>query len=152
IKSTSSANRYGAIKGNIEADAASVVLPSALVKRHLSDALAAPLIAEVTMDRPEGLAVTREFDVLVNAPAGVSHVDASSPYYAGTIAFFGPTMPNMAMSHSATFAVPLRKTLQAFSSSNAENAGTRLNIRLVPSGMQPADPVPVHAVSITSGG
>ncbi|ALN91041.1 tyrosinase family protein [Lysobacter gummosus] len=152
IKSTSSANRYGAIKGNIEADAASVVLPSALVKRHLSDALPAPLIAEVTMDRPEGLAVTREFDVLVNAPAGVGRVDADSPYYAGTIAFFGPTMPNMAMSHSATFAVPLRKTLQAFSSSNAESAGTRLNIRLVPSGTQPADPVPVQAVSITSGG
>ncbi|MGN7917874.1 tyrosinase family protein [Lysobacter sp. 22409] len=149
-KLQASAERFGSIKGAVEANAASVTLPAALVKRHLADTLPAPLIAEVTFDRPDGLALAREFDVLVNAPADVGQVDANSPYYAGTIAFFGSTMPNMAMSHSATFAVPLRKTLQAFST--AEGASTRLNIRLVPSGPQPADPVPVKAVSITSGG
>jgi len=138
------------IEGVVGANAASVVLPAPLIQRHLADTLPAPLTAEVTLERPDGLAVTREFDVLVNAPAGVDRVDADSPYYAGTIAFFGPTMPNMAMSHTATFAVPLRKTLQAFS--RIEGASTRLDIRLVPSGTHPADPVPVRAVSVTPGG
>ncbi|MBW8811589.1 MAG: tyrosinase family protein, partial [Lysobacter sp.] len=87
-----------------------------------------------------------------NAPADVERVDANSPYYAGTLAFFGPTMPNMAMSHSATFAVPLPKTLRAFSNAKLLGANAQFNIRLAPSGKQPADPVPVRGVSIKPAG
>ena len=57
---------------------------------------------------------------------------ADSPYYAGTIAFFGPTMPGMRMSTDATFAVPLPKTLQAFTALDATKNAT-LNVRVVPS-------------------
>ncbi|KRB07158.1 tyrosinase family protein [Lysobacter sp. Root690] len=151
-KRKSGATKYGVIKGGIEAGAASVLLPNTLVEQHLASAQPASLIAEVTLDRPEGLAVTREFDVLVNAPADVERVDANSPYYAGTLAFFGPTMPNMAMSHSATFAVPLPKTLRAFSNAKLLGANAQFNIRLAPSGQQPADPVPVRGVSIKPAG
>ena len=70
--------------------------------------------------------------MLVNAPAGVTQVSADSPYYAGTIAFFGPMMPGMKMSIDATFAVPLPKTLHAFTALGTSNNAT-LNIRVVPS-------------------
>jgi tyrosinase len=79
--------------------------------------------------------------VIINAPADVTQVDADSPHYAGTIAFFGPVMSGMEMSHHATFAVPLPKTLQAFSKLQA--ASTRLDIRLVPSSGQAPDSTPV---------
>jgi tyrosinase len=83
------------------------------------------------LQRPQGVANAREFDVLVNAPDGVDRVDADSPYYAGTVAFFGPLMPGMNMAHPATFAIPLPQTLRAFSKLQDEK--TELRIRLVPS-------------------
>ncbi len=69
------------------------------------------LIAEVTLERPRGLNNTREFDVLINAPEGTASVAADSPYYAGTVSFFGPTMAGMDHSHPTTFAVPLPQKL-----------------------------------------
>lgn len=138
------------LQGRIDNGTASVAVPAELVRRHLAGQLAVPLTAEITLDRPHGLAVAREFDVLVNAPDDLQRVEADSPYYAGTLAFFGPTMPNMAMSHSASFAVPLPPTLRALS--QAEAGTVPLRIRLVPSGSHPAEPVPVRALRIGHGG
>lgn len=116
---------------SVDADSASIALPGALVERHQATARDATFVAEITVDRPEGLAVSREFDVLVNAPDEIDHVEPDSPYYAGTISFFGPGMPGMAMSHSTTFTLPLPRRLQAFAQLVAGNAN--LDIRLVPS-------------------
>ena len=136
------------IKGVRNADAASVVVPNLLIKNHLADSRPQTLIAEITMARPDGLSNTREFDVLINAPEGVTQVDADSPYYAGTIAFFGPVMSGMEMSHNSTFAVPLPQTLKAFSNLGATS--TTLEIRLVPSSGQAPKSTPVLDATIIS--
>jgi tyrosinase len=126
------------LKGTVKANVGSVVLSNATIEKHLADAQPQPLVAQVTLPRPSGLSTAREFDVLVNAPPGVTQVSADSPYYAGTIAFFGPmmgdmhaAMPGMKMSTDATFAVPLPKKRQAFPTLGAANR-TTLNIRVVP--------------------
>ncbi len=141
--------RSAAIKSVRSADAATVVIPSALIQSHLAKAAPRTLIAEITLERPSGLSNTREFDVIVNAPAGVTQVDADSPYYAGTLAFVGPVMSGMEMSHEATFAVPLPKKLEAFTTLKAASA--KLDIRLVPSSGQAPQSIPVRDVVITSG-
>ena len=136
----------GAMKGNV----ASVTVPRAAVQSHLAGTLARPLMAQITLPRPSGNA--REFDVLINAPAGVTQVAADSPYYAGTVAFFGPmmshmNMPGMRMSNDATFAVPLPRTLAAFTAMGAANTAA-LNIRLVPSHGQGRRAPTLKAVSV----
>jgi tyrosinase len=90
-------------------------------------------MAAITIPRPEGTSSTRTFDVLINAPADVTQVGADSPYYAGTLAFFGPMMPGMKMSSDATFAIPLPQKLPALTAPGvAAAANTTLNIRVVP--------------------
>lgn len=140
------AARTQVIRGTRGAGAAAVVVPNALIQGHLARNRPRTLIAEVTMERPHGLSNAREFDVLVNAPAGVTQVEADSPYYAGTIAFFGPAMSGMDMSHVATFAVPLPQTLKAFTQLAATS--TRLEIRLVSSSGQAAEAIPVRDAAI----
>jgi len=134
------------VSAMVDEDSALVALPKALVDRQLAATQASALIAEITLDRPTGLAVSREFDVLVNAPADVERVDTDSPYYAGTISFFGPGMPGMAMSHTTTFTLPLPRKLKAFS---ALEAGTAtLDIRLVPSNGRAKEAPKVLGVTI----
>ncbi len=135
------------VKGNLKANVASVVMPTATIQSHLSDTIPGPLVAEITVARPAGTSSAREFDVLINAPAGVTQVAADSPYYAGTIAFFGPMMPGMNLSTEVTFAVPLPKTLQAFTAPSATNKAT-LNIRVVPSNGPAAAAPALRAVSV----
>jgi len=124
-----------------------VVPARAAIQSLLADTLPRPLMAEITLPRPSGTSTAREYDVLVNAPPGVTQVSADSPYYAGTIAFFGSMMPGMKMSTDATFAVPLPKTLQAFTALGAANEAT-LNIRLVPSHEQGGPAPALKAVSV----
>jgi tyrosinase len=69
--------------------------------------------------------------VLVNAPAGVTSVDPESPYYAGTISFFG-AMRGMAM--DVTFAVPLSRVLAALKAQGKLGRG-ELQVRIVPQGV-----------------
>ncbi len=142
------APKVAAIKGVRNADAGSVAVPNALIQNHLAESRPRTLIAEVTMTRPHGLSNAREFDVLINAPEGTMQVEADSPYYAGTIAFFGPVMSGMEMSHSATFAVPLPQKLQAFS--NLQATATKLDIRLVHSSGQVPKSIPVEDIAIVS--
>src|SRR5262249_32341095 len=99
------------VQGSVSSNVGSVAVPRAAVERHLAETQ--PRMGAVTVARPDGLSTLREFDVLVNAPPGITQVAADSPFYAGTISFFGPMMPGMRMSHDATFAVPLPKQLQA---------------------------------------
>ena len=134
------------IAAMVDEDSASIAVPKALVERQLAATQASALIAEITIERPAGLAVSREFDVLVNAPADVERVDADSPYYAGTISFFGPGMPGMAMSHTTTFTLPLPRKLRAFT--QLEAGAANLDIRLVPSNGRAKDAPKVLGVTI----
>jgi tyrosinase len=88
----------------------------------------------------------REFDVLVNAPANVTAVNAASPYYAGTIAFFGARMNMTAESSDATFAVPLPHRSESFPALGA-GASVPLTIRVVPSSGRGAAP-PIRGVTV----
>ncbi len=119
----------------INANMATLLIPHA--KMQATTVIGLPLIINVTVSRPQS--PTRLFDVLVNAPASVTHVNADSPYYAGTISFFGPAMDAMNMS-GATFAVPLlgKKTSALKTSLEARNA--TLQIRVVPSNGRGAAP------------
>jgi tyrosinase len=134
----------GALKDNT----AAVTVPRATVQAHLAADLAQrPLVAQVTLPRPGGLTTARSFDVLVNAPAGAADTGPDSPYYAGTIAFFGPMMPGMHMDMDATFAVPLPKALPAFTKLGAAENAT-LNIRVAPSRGRKGPTPTLKAVSI----
>lgn len=135
------------VKGVVRGGAGAVVVPRDAVQRHLSTQLLRPLVAEVTLPRPRGTSTAREFDVLVNAPAGVTRVAADSAYYAGTLAFFGPTMPGMPMAADATFSVPLPRTLRAFTELGAASNVT-LNIRVVPSHGEGGPAPDLKAVSV----
>jgi tyrosinase len=141
--------RAPAIEGTVTANVGSVSVPVAAIQSHLADTQSRPLMAEITLPHPGALSSAREFDVLVNAPADVTQVTADSPYYAGTIAFFGSMMGGMAMAMDATFAVPLPKKPQAFAALGAAN-NAALTIRVVPShGLGGPAPV-LKAVSIGS--
>ena len=117
------------IRGAVAGNKASLVVPSNEIQEHLAESDGASLVAEITIPQPSATSVTREYDVLVGAPPDVTSVTADSPYYAGTIAFFGK-MPQMQMGRWATVAVPLPKAPQAFRSLTAANA--TVNIRIVP--------------------
>jgi tyrosinase len=122
-------------------------VPRAAVQAHLAATQPRPLVAAITLPRPGGLSTTRAFDVLVNAPPGVTRAEPGSPHHAGTVAFFGPQMPGMHMTMDTTFAVPLPKTLPAFAALGAAENAT-LEIRLVPAHGQ-AGPAPtLKAVAV----
>ena len=118
------------VKGILRGNRATLVVPSASIKEHLDSAATASLVAEVTVPHPTPSSPTREFHVLVGAPPNVTEADPSSPYYAGTIAFFGNMAHAHGMAADATFAVPLPRAPQAFASLTAANA--RVNISIVP--------------------
>jgi tyrosinase len=143
------ANRAPALKAAIKDNAGSLTVPRAAVQAHLADAAEQrPLVAQVTLPRPAGLATAREFDVLVNAPPGVKTAGPETPYYAGTIAFFGPMMPGMRMNMDTTFAVPLPKALPAFTKLAATAQSATLNIRVAPSRGRSGPAPTLKAVSI----
>ena len=107
-------------------------MPRAALQRQLA---AAPqlggLTLEVTIERPDG--PVRQFDVLVNAPAGTTKASAGSPYFAGTIGFFGLAMKGMHATTGTTFAVPIPPTLRALRAPGAGAASsTTLHVQLVP--------------------
>jgi tyrosinase len=141
------AKKPPALKATMKANVGTVTVPRAAVQSHLADTAQHPLVAQVTLPRPGGLATAREFDVLVNAPPGVTSAGPETPYYAGTIAFFGPAMPGMKMSMDTTFAVPLPKALPAFTKLGGAERAT-LNIRIAPSRGRGGPAPTLKAVSI----
>jgi tyrosinase len=125
-------NTIPSIKGTVKDNSASFVISADAIKEHLAEVFGASLIAEVTLPRPSATSSAREFDVIVGAPLGVTEVGADSPYYAGTIAFFGKMASMKRMPVDASFAVPLPKAPEAFL--NFEAAKNALvHIRVVPS-------------------
>jgi tyrosinase len=136
------------VRGEVKGLTGSVVVPRAAVKEHLASAVAS-LMAEVTVERPHPQSSMREYDVIIGAPADVTHVEADSPYYAGTIAFFGCMRHTMSTLQEATFTVPLPKKPQAFRGLDTAAAEVSVNIRVVPSTGH-GNPSPLKAVSVRS--
>lgn len=95
---------------------------------------ATQLYALITFDRPTARNSPREYAVLLNAPDDVKTAPPGSPYYAGSVTFFGAPMPGM--THRTTFIVPLPPALVA-------KAGGRLDLRLAPPSHRPDAPSPV---------
>jgi tyrosinase len=121
---------------SIRDNIARVPLSVSLIQKHLDTAIVKPaLVAEVTLMRPHGDSFVREFDIIIGAPSEVKHVSPESPYYAGTVAFFG-NMSGMKMPMNNTFVVPLPRSKQIFSAalqSTSQNGGkAMLNVRVVP--------------------
>lgn len=117
------------VQGKIAANSASIAVPEAAVKSHLAETRGASLIVTITLQRPAGPG--RSFHVAVGGPAG-ANITPDSPYYAGTISFFGKPMEMAGMNHESTFAVPLPRTQAAFPAAAA--GAMSLNVRLVPAG------------------
>jgi tyrosinase len=120
----------GILRGNV----ATMMLSADAVKTHLAADAQGSLIALVTLPRPTEASPNRDFDVLVGAPANLTHVGPDSPYYAGTVAFFGGMMHMHGMSGEATFLVPLPKRKEAFTGLGATGGSVTVTIRVVPSG------------------
>ena len=106
----------------------SLSLSPGAIKSHVENQPGGSLIAEITLPHSTD---GREFDVIVGAPSDVTKVDTKSPYYAGTISFFGHMSGMAGMVHDVTFAVPLPRSLGVFR--NAGTSNTALSIRVVPS-------------------
>jgi tyrosinase len=136
------------VRGVVKGNTATLAVPAEAVREHLAAAGGASLVAEVTLPHPSASSVEREFDVLVNAPAGVTEVGADSPYYAGTIAFFGKMMGMEGMAMDATFAVPLPKAPQAFRGLTAAANNTAVNIRIIPTQRRARRAPALKAVSV----
>ncbi|HEX4302254.1 MAG TPA: tyrosinase family protein [Rhizomicrobium sp.] len=87
-------------QGSVSGGEGSVAVPPSQLR-------AGKLVASITIPHPMSGSAPREFDVLINAPPGTQSVGADSPFFAGTISFFG-FMPGMT-SMDVTFQVPLDK-------------------------------------------
>ncbi|HEY1632292.1 MAG TPA: tyrosinase family protein [Rhizomicrobium sp.] len=133
-KTTAVAANIAAVKGTVQGGGGLASIASAALSGdHV-------VVAAVTVARPTGNDGGREFDVLINAPENATNIGPGSPYYAGTIAFFGH-MSGMDMPMDATFAVPLPKTPQAANmlragapgAARATAGNTTISIRVVPS-------------------
>jgi len=131
------ASHPAAVKGLMKGNAATLTLSGHALTTHLAPDSLASLFALVTLPRPTDASPDREFDILVDAPSDATHVSSDSPYYAGTIAFFGGMMHMPGMSSDATFIVPLPKKKDAFkgltAANGAEAKSVEVTIRVVPS-------------------
>jgi tyrosinase len=117
------------ITATLRAEGASATLSANAVKQHEGNA-SPVLFAEITVERPAQPA-GHLFQVLVGAPASVTHATANSPYFAGTISFFGHSAHGGHMSTEAstqTFLIPLPQQAAAFQTSGNNAA---VNIRVV---------------------
>ena len=123
------------VQATIKRGVASITLPAGA-----GGASTRSVVATVTVARPTARSSPRQFDVLVNAPPDVTTVDHDSPYYGGTVAFFGPPMPGM--THEATFAVPLSSRVRTLAAPDALEGPLRLQLRLVPQQKAKSQTVP----------
>jgi tyrosinase len=135
------------VRGAGRGNRATLAVSSEAVKEHLA-APAATLVAEVTVPHPSPSSETREFHVLVGAPPDVTEADPSSPFFAGTLSFFGNMSHRHGTSGDATFAVPLPKAPEAFKSLAATNA--TVDIRIVPADKRTQRPPLLKSATIRS--
>jgi len=120
------------IEATVRGNVASLSIPATAIKKHLAAPLGTSLIADVRLPWPSATSIAREFDVLVGAPPAVQTINVGSPYYAGTIAFFGNMMRMRESAANASFAVPLPKAPGAFHGLGVAKS-LSVNVRLVPS-------------------
>lgn len=129
--------------GVANGNSTSIDIPSQFL--GLANGTQKSLIAAISFSRPEK---GRSFDVLVNAPQGTTTVDTDSPYYAGSIAFFGPPMSGMAMSDEVTFTLTLPQTLKIFHTTYTDEFAT-LTFTVVPSVNTPGgQPLMIQTLSV----
>jgi tyrosinase len=118
------------ITAMLKGQAGSANVSANAVKQHLQANSVPLLFAEITVERPARPA-GHLFQVLVGAPADVTHATAGSPYFAGTISFFGHSAHgghmNMAPD-TQTFLIPLPQQAAAFHAAGNTSA---VNIRVV---------------------
>ena len=133
---------------HIAANTASVRVPAAaMAQQRLAAEVRRTLVAQFTLQRPAEL---RQVRVFVGAPADATNLGTDSPYYAGTVGFFGPPMHGMQMSHEATFAVPLPPQNPALAAPlAAAETHANLTVTIVPVGGKETASV-LKAVSIGS--
>ena len=125
----------------VAGNAASVTVPNAAIQSLAANARnQKTLVAQVTLERPTGPGA-RQFRVFVGAPADATNLGPDSPYYAGTVGFFGPQMAGMAMQHDATFTLPFATKLPAFAARTETQA----------LGAAPAVEVPVRVTAVSGG-
>ena len=96
--------------GRMTAGSGAVTVPAAALTQNATDQNSEPLVVQVTLPRPTSASAPRQFDVLINAPAGTTQVGIDSPIYAGTVSFFGFMH---GMTGDVTFTLPLPRNLQA---------------------------------------
>lgn len=113
--------------GDGDGDSMSIQIPSKFL--DLTNETNKSLVVTISFNRPDK---GRGFDILVNAPQGMTTVDTDSPYYAGTVAFFGPPMSGMTMSDDTAFTIILPQTLEIFHTAHAGEFAT-LTFTVVPS-------------------
>lgn len=120
------------ILGKVQANSATFSVPAAVLRSHFAQPNVSTLAALITLPHPAPDAIEREFDVLVGAPAGVTQADPGSPYYAGTISFFGNmvSMPDMEM--DSTFVVPLPHN-RMLATAKALAGSVPVSLRVLPS-------------------
>jgi tyrosinase len=118
-------------QGKVAANTASITVPDAALKAHMAETRGASLLLTVTIQRPAGPG--RAFNVLVGAPADATNIAPGSPYYAGTVSFFGRAMDMPGMPSETTFSVPMPRSQAAFHTL-AAGAGSSVSVRLVPAG------------------
>jgi tyrosinase len=118
-----SAAANGRFKGMMTNGVGAVTVPQAALQQNSAAPTSEPLVVQVTVPHPASASAPREFNVLINAPPGNTQTGADSPYYAGTIAFFG-FMQNM--TGDATFVVPLPRNMQI--------ANGVVNVQVIPRG------------------
>jgi len=125
----------------VQSNGATLSLPASALRTHLAQADTPRLAALVTLSSP-GATDAREFDVLIGAPAGATQGDPDSPYYAGTLSFFGHMSSMEGMDGDATFVVPLPLNQKLLGTQNlAATGNVQLSVQVVPVGNAAHAPV-----------
>ena len=120
------------VMGVVRGNAGSAAVKSSAIQSHLAASEGASLVAQVTLPHPTAASPGRSFDIFVGAPAGAKGLDSSSPFFAGTVAFFGNMMHMSGMVADVTFSVPLPKAPEAFHGLAAA-ATTSVGVQVLPS-------------------
>ena len=130
--------RHQVVKGAVKDGVATLLVPAPRLRGRFGADRLNPVLAEVTVQRLLGTASPRQFTILINAPATLASAEPGSPFYAGTVSFFGPAHAHahssgQDMTQEATFVVALPPTLKALANPSPSQASVKLEVRAVPS-------------------
>ncbi len=134
-------------KRNVAGAVKAGVATLAVAPAQLTSSAGHPVIAKVRVPYPATPDSPRIFAVLVNAPPGNTDASPTSPYYAGSVSFFG-FMPGM-KGMKATFSVPLGKVLAKQKGAKRKNLTIQVLPLSVPGRKPPAPTSTLEAASVT---